>query len=152
MSSKPILTTISPITQKPIHNRDELISDDIPSLVGAAKKAFGAWKGSHDLAARQKLVSDALDILEAKADDLARDLTEQMGRPIQYCAKEIKTAVVRGRYMLKISSDVLKDVPGDAEAGFTRYIRKAPIGTVLVIFAWNVSCLLPALLLSLSPG
>ncbi|EWC48461.1 hypothetical protein DRE_02230 [Drechslerella stenobrocha 248] len=151
-SSKPVLTTISPITQKPIHTRDELTSDQIPALVEASKAAFAKFKASHDLAARQELVAKALDLLESQADDLARDLTEQMGRPIQYCAGEIKTAVRRGRYMLKVSSDVLKDTPGDEEAGFTRYIRKEALGTILVIFAWNypylilVNSLVPALL------
>ncbi|KAF3907497.1 Omega-crystallin [Arthrobotrys entomopaga] len=152
MSSKPVLTTISPITQKAIHTRDEFTQDDIPAVVDAAKKAFTSFKSSYDLPARQKLVAKALDILESKADSLARDLTEQMGRPIQYCAKEIKTAVIRGRYMLKVSSEALKDIPGDEEAGFTRYIRKEPLGTVLVIFAWNypylilINSLVPALL------
>ncbi|KAK6495401.1 hypothetical protein TWF481_003424 [Arthrobotrys musiformis] len=152
MSNKPVLTTISPITQKPIHTRDEFTPEQIPALVEASKKAFTGFKASFDLPARQKLVAKALDILESRADDLARDLTEQMGRPIQYCAKEVKTAVLRGRYMLKASTEVLKDVPGDEEAGFTRYIRKEPLGTVLVIFAWNypylilVNSLVPALL------
>ncbi|KAF3932245.1 Omega-crystallin [Dactylella cylindrospora] len=152
MSGKPVLTTISPITQQPIHTRDELTPDEIPSIVEASKKAFKNFKSSYDLAARQSIVSKALDILESKADSLARDLTEQMGRPIQYCANEVKTAVKRGRYMLKVSTDVLKDVPGEEEAGFTRYIRKEPLGTVLVIFAWNypylilVNSLVPALL------
>ena len=61
-----------------------------------------------------------------------------MGRPIAYTAKEITTAISRGEYLLKISSDALKDTQGEAEKGFKRYIRKVPIGPVLVLFAWNV--------------
>ncbi|KAF3918560.1 Omega-crystallin [Orbilia brochopaga] len=151
-TGKPVLTTISPITQQAIHTRDEFTPDQIPALVETSKAAFKNFKASFDLPARQKLVEKTLDILESKADSLARDLTEQNGRPIQYCAGEIKTAVKRGRYMLKISSEVLKDVPGEEEAGFTRYIRKEPVGTILVIFAWNypylilINSLVPALL------
>jgi len=63
-----------------------------------------------------------------------------MGRPVQYCGKEVKTAVMRGKYMLKVSDEALKDIPGDEEVGFKRYIRKEAIGPVLVLFAWNVSC------------
>ena len=61
-----------------------------------------------------------------------------MGRPINYTAKEVATAVMRGEYMLKISDEVLKDTPGESQEGFKRYIKKMPLGPVLVLFAWNV--------------
>lgn len=138
MSSQPELTTISPINLKPIIKRPEFTVDQIPAAVKASKDAFVKYKET-DLASRQAIVGKALDILESKADDLAKELTEQMGRPVQYCAVEVKTAVKRARYMLKISDEALKNVEGEAEAGFKRYIKKVPIGTVLVIFAWNVS-------------
>lgn len=66
-----------------------------------------------------------------------------MGRPIAYTPKEVTTAVKRGEYLLKISDEALKDTPGEEEQGFRRWVRKEPVGTVLVVFAWNVSsCLL----------
>lgn len=74
-----------------------------------------------------------------KQDVLARELTEQMGRPIAYTAVEIKTAVKRGQYLLQISQECLKDTEGEPEQGFKRFIRKAPIGPVLILFAWNAS-------------
>lgn len=75
-----------------------------------------------------------------------------MGRPIAYTAKEVTTAVMRGEYLLKISEDALKDTDGEAEKGFNRFIRKIPVGPVLILFAWNypylilVNSLIPALL------
>lgn len=104
------------------------------------------------LRARQIIVKKALEILNSKQDELAKELTEQMGRPIAYTAKEIATAVKRGEYLLKISEDALNDTPGEPEAGFTRFIRKLPVGPVLILFAWNypylilVNSLIPALL------
>ena len=75
-----------------------------------------------------------------------------MGRPIRYTAKEIETMVQRGEYLLSISSEALSDVPGVPEAGITRFIRKEPVGVVLIIFAWNypylilANSLIPAIL------
>lgn len=40
--------------------------------------------------------------------------------------------------MVKISEDVLKDTDGEPEKGFKRFIRKVPVGPILVIFPWNV--------------
>jgi acyl-CoA reductase-like NAD-dependent aldehyde dehydrogenase len=50
----------------------------------------------------------------------------------------VTTAVKRGEYLLKISEETLKDTEGEAEKGFKRFIRKVPVGPVLILFAWNV--------------
>ncbi|KIW20999.1 hypothetical protein PV08_01578 [Exophiala spinifera] len=149
-----IITTISPTTNKPILTRHGLAPDEILRLGTTAQKAFQSYKKSHPtLESRQKIVTKALSILLERQDALAAELTEQMGRPISYTAKEIATAVKRAEYMNRVAPEVLgKDTPGDAETGFTRYIRKEPVGVVLVIFAWNypylilVNSLIPALL------
>ena len=129
--------TISPSTNKPIVYRNALSAPDIALLPRRAESAFESFRQT-TLKQRQAIVSKALDALISKQDELARELTEQMGRPIAYTKKEITTAVVRGRYLLKISEDVLRDTDGESEAGFRRYIRKVPVGPVLILFAWNV--------------
>ena len=132
------LITISPANNKPILTRDALSTADIALLPRIAEKAFDDYRFT-SLKERQEIVSKALDLLNEKQDVLARELTEQMGRPIAYTAKEITTAVARGKYLLKISEDALKETEGEAEKGFKRYIRKVPVGPVLILFAWNVS-------------
>lgn len=145
------LTTISPSTNKAILQRDEATDLQLQQLPKTAHAAFLKYRQT-SLAERQKIVRKALDLITERQDELARELTEQMGRPISYTAKEITTAVARGEYMLKISGDALKDTPGEPQDGFTRYIRKTPLGPVLVLFAWNypylilVNSLIPALL------
>jgi acyl-CoA reductase-like NAD-dependent aldehyde dehydrogenase len=86
------------------------------------------------------VVTRALNLLSQRKDVLAKELTEQMGRPIAYSGTEIDTAVKRGHYLNRIAGEVLsEDVPGDVEEGFRRFIRREPVGVVLIIFAWNVS-------------
>ncbi|KAK4185696.1 putative aldehyde dehydrogenase [Podospora australis] len=147
-----VITTISPTTGEPILTRNgisaEELENEIPDI---AIKAFNSWRDTK-LPDRQIIIKKALKILEDKQDELANELTVQMGRPIAYTAKEIATAVKRSEYLLKISDDVLADTPGEAEKGFKRFIRKVPVGPVLIIFAWNypylilVNALIPALL------
>lgn len=132
------ITTISPSTNKPVVERNGLTDTQLESLIQSSERAFETYRGSK-LKDRQEIVSKALDIITQQQDELAKELTEQMGRPISFTAKEVATAVLRGRYLLRVSSEALTDTPGDAEPGFKRYIRKVPIGPVLVIFAWNVS-------------
>ena len=80
----------------------------------------------------------ALSSTSAFAEDY-KEITEQMGRPIAYTAVEVKTAVARGEYLLKIAEDALSDTPGEPQDGFKRFVRKVPLGPVLVLFPWNVS-------------
>jgi len=139
MSSE-TLQTISPTTNQPVVIRQATPAQQIAELPAIAQKAFTAYRKSHPtLARRQEIVAKALDILVERQDELARELTEQMGRPIAYAAKEIVTAVRRGEYLNRMAGEVLgHDVPGDEEKGFRRYIRREPVGVVLVLFAWNV--------------
>lgn len=131
------LTTISPTNNRPILTRPAATSDELTQIPKTAHTAFLTWSKT-SLPERQKIIKKALQLILEKQDELAREVTEQMGRPISYTNKEITTAVARGEYMLKVSGDVLADTPGEKENGFTRYIRKMPLGVVLVIFAWNV--------------
>jgi acyl-CoA reductase-like NAD-dependent aldehyde dehydrogenase len=132
-----VITTISPSTNKPILKRNGLSAGDVATLCENAVEAFKTYKNT-SLSERQKIIKKALNILENKTDDLAKELTEQIGRPIAYTAKEIKTAITRAEYLLEISEETLADTPGKAEKGFKRLIRKVPVGPVLIIFAWNV--------------
>lgn len=137
MSSEELIT-ISPITNKPILTRASLADADIAGLGTKTTEAFKKWR-QVDFEERLRVVKKALTLLSAKEEELARELTEQMGRPIAYTGVEIKTAVKRGDYICKIAKEALADTPGEAEKGFVRFIRKVPVGPVLIIFAWNVS-------------
>ncbi|KPI38129.1 Aldehyde dehydrogenase [Cyphellophora attinorum] len=147
------ITTISPSTNKPVLTREGLSADGLLQVGEAAQKAFKAFRKSHPtLESRQTIVKKALEILESRQDALAKEITEQMGRPIAYTSKEIATALLRARYMLRIAPEALAPTPGDSETNFKRYIEKLPVGVVLVIFAWNypylilVNSLIPCIL------
>lgn len=131
------LKTISPTTNQPILERDEPSDSELQAISKRSADAFRAWSKT-DLPERQKIVTRAIELLRERQEELGRELTEQMGRPIAYVGVEIKTAAKRAEYMLKISDASLKDTEGEKEQGFKRYIKKVPVGPVLVIFAWNV--------------
>lgn len=132
-----VLTTVSPVTNRTILTRDGLTPSNVALLPALATQAYNSYRLT-SLGQRQEIVRRALELISDKKDVLARELTEQMGRPIAYASKEIATAVARGQYLLKISSDALSDTDGEPENGFKRYIKKVPVGPVLILFAWNV--------------
>ncbi|THC90546.1 hypothetical protein EYZ11_009987 [Aspergillus tanneri] len=134
------ITTISPSTNRPILTRTGVTADELQRLPQVAQEAYRSFSRSTTLEQRQEIVSRALDVLEKKKDELALEITTQMGRPISYTGVEVMTAIKRSRYLTRISSSILgKDgvVPGEEEKGFRRYIQRKPIGVALIIFAWN---------------
>ncbi|KAH8913006.1 aldehyde dehydrogenase [Coniochaeta sp. PMI_546] len=146
-----VITTISPTTNEAVVTRNGVSAEELNLLPETAIRAFQSWRQTK-LADRQIIIKKALACLSERTDELAQGLTKEMGRPISYTPSEISTAVKRGEYLLKISDEALKDTDGEAEKGFKRFIRKVPVGPVLIIFAWNypylilVNGLIPALL------
>jgi acyl-CoA reductase-like NAD-dependent aldehyde dehydrogenase len=132
------ITTISPITNKGIIERKGLSDSELSDLASKSAEAFKSYKKT-SLEERKTYIKKALEIITSKQDELAKEITEQMGRPIAYTAVEVKTAVARGEYLLKIAEDALSDTPGEPQEGFKRFVRKVPLGPVLVLFPWNVS-------------
>lgn len=129
--------TISPTTNEAI-TRNGASPADLELLPKVATEAFQSFRKT-TLRERQDIVKRFLKGLSARENELAEELTVQMGRPIAFTAKEMATAVKRGEHLLKISDEALADTDGEAEKGFRRFIRKVPVGPVLIIFAWNVS-------------
>ena len=75
-----------------------------------------------------------------------------MGRPIAHSPGEVRGFEERARHMIAIAPEALGDIESGARAGFRRFIRREPLGTVLVMAPWNypyltaVNSVVPALL------
>jgi acyl-CoA reductase-like NAD-dependent aldehyde dehydrogenase len=94
-----------------------------------------------------------VDWCVARADKLAEELTWQIGRPIAQTPGEIRRGFQeRAQYMCGIAEQALADVKIEAKPGFDRFIRREPLGVVLVLAPWNypwltsVNAVVPALL------
>lgn len=95
---------------------------------------------------RISIINKFLDLFEQHKDEYAKQLTEEMGRPIRFSAGEMKGFMERARFMVSIAQDRLKDVlltETDKE-GFKRWIRREPMGVCALISAWNVSATIKA--------
>lgn len=133
-----VINTISPTTNETVITRNGVSEADLEFIPKTATDAFKSFRKT-TLKDRQEIVKKFLKGLLDRQDELAEEITVQMGRPIAFGTVEVKTAVKRGEYLLKISDEALGDTDGEAEKGFKRFIRKVPVGPILIIFPWNVS-------------
>jgi acyl-CoA reductase-like NAD-dependent aldehyde dehydrogenase len=100
------------------------------------------------LATRAAACEAMVASLVERADELGRELTEQMGRPIAHSPNEIRRGFrERADHMIAIAPGALADL----NEGTGRFIRRQPLGVVLVLAPWNypwlssVNAIVPAL-------
>ncbi|KAF9428162.1 hypothetical protein BGZ94_003203 [Podila epigama] len=115
-------------------------SAQVQAAVEKAAQVQKQWKRV-PIQERVTLGRKFLEILGSRQVELAKELTMQMGRPLRYTPGEIKGTQDRGKYMVDVAEEALKDVeiedPALAGGKFKRFIRKEPVGVVLIVAPWN---------------
>lgn len=145
------LQCISPIDGSVYVERHLASNPEIQAALVRAELAQKVWKNT-PLAERVAIGRRAIAAFVAREDQLAEELCWMMGRPIRYAAGEIRGFAERAGYMADIAESALADIQLPEKTGFTRFIRREPLGVVLVIAPWNypyltaVNAVMPALL------
>lgn len=143
--------TISPIDGSVFAEGAYANNAMIAQALRQAEAGQKTW-ASTPLGRRQEFLSEAVDYLSSRMDELAREITWQMGRPIAQSPFEIHGLVERAEYMISIAPEALRAIEIEPIPAFTRYIRRNPVGTVFVVAPWNypyltsVNSIIPALL------
>ena len=144
--------TITPVDGSVYVERVLATNAEIERALFMAEKAQKTWKQVR-VADRAAILRRMAEWCVARADELATELTWQMGRPLSQTPGELKRGFhERALYMCDIAEEVLKDLDVGRKDGFQRFIRREPLGVVLVIAPWNypwltsVNAVVPALL------
>jgi len=142
--------TISPVDGSVVFERALDGADEVERVLAAASNAFETWR-EVDLDERCTMVRRFVELAVHDTDAVAQELTMQMGRPVRDGGGEVGGWLLRGRTMVDLAPEALADIELGARDGFTRYIRREPLGVVFVVAPWNypwltaVNALVPAL-------
>ena len=128
---------ISPVDGS-VYAEFDLPSDaDIEAALEAGARAQEAWKHV-PLAERSAICRRMAALMVERADDIGTELSWQIGRPITQSPFEIRRGFQeRARYMIDVAEQSLADVVMEPKDGFRRFIRREPLGIVLVLAPWN---------------
>ncbi|OZG73917.1 aldehyde dehydrogenase [Hahella sp. CCB-MM4] len=127
---------ISPVDGSVFAERPYVSAEEARESVAKAATAQKAWQ-QVSLDERIRILNAAIDILAEETQDLITELAWQMGRPVSQGAGEVRGFSERARYMLEIAPRVLAPIEMPEKEGFKRYIRRDPVGVVMVIAPWN---------------
>ncbi len=145
------LSVVTPVDGSVYVERPYSSPDEIALALDAATAAQNAWAAT-SLADRAKLCTAAVDAFVAKPDSHVEELAWQMGRPIRYGKGEVGGFEERARHMIDIAETALADVSIADKPGFSRWIKRVPLGVVFTVAPWNypyltsVNSIIPALM------
>ncbi|WP_305967778.1 MULTISPECIES: aldehyde dehydrogenase family protein [unclassified Mameliella] len=129
------LKCISPIDGSVFAERPTLSLDEAKTAAAKGRAAQAAW-AARPLQERVDLVMAGVAAVGAMNDEIVPELAHMMGRPVRF-GGEFGGFEERASYMAGIATEALAPIEVGEDATFKRYIKRVPLGLVLVVAPWN---------------
>jgi len=137
------LKVINPATEAVVDEFSDATRADVDKAVQAARRGFERWKETGS-AQKAELMHDIAHKLRAKANDLARILTLEGGKPLRENVDEIGWVASCFDYYAEIGRNSRGRVIPSIEPSQLAMVLKEPYGVVACIVPWNYPLLLMA--------
>jgi acyl-CoA reductase-like NAD-dependent aldehyde dehydrogenase len=152
VASDRVFQTVTPIDGSVVVERPLASDAEIDATLARAVDAQRRW-ARVPAGERAAICTRAVEWCVARAGELGAELTTQMGRPIAHTPFEITRGFQeRALYMAGVAASALIDIEIEQTQQFRKFIRREPLGVVLVLAPWNypwltsVNAIVPALL------
>ena len=146
-----VLRCVTPVDGSVYVERPLADPPAVDAALAAPRAAQADWRRL-SVADRAPVLLRMVEAMTAKTAAVAEEITWQMGRPIAHSPFEMRGFEERARYMIGIAKEALADVDAGPKEGFRRFVRRNPLGVVVVIAPWNypyltaVNAVVPALM------
>ena len=145
-----IQKTFSPIDGALLVERELMGAPALDQLLDQATRAQIGW-AQVALSERVKGLEAMVDAFVAMKDEVAHEITLQMGRPLSQSPWEVGGFEDRARTMLAMAPHALGEIRPESIDGFERWVQREPLGVVLALAPWNypylcaVNAIIPAM-------
>ncbi len=129
------LTSINPATGEEIQRYEPFSAYEIDTRIARAEAAFARHRRT-SFAERAAKMNRAAAILEERADDWGRLMTQEMGKPIAQARAEAKKCAWVCRFYAEHAAAFLQDEVVGTDAARS-YVAYQPLGPVLAVMPWN---------------
>jgi acyl-CoA reductase-like NAD-dependent aldehyde dehydrogenase len=142
---------INPATHELLSEVSEDTKNSIEEKFLLAKKAQLSWS-QKNLQERIEIIKKFLDWLEKNKESLAKDLTKEVGKPLQESINEINGTKNRIRFFLEESEKWLSEKEVNKDGNTREILAFDALGVIANISAWNypylvgVNVFIPALI------
>ncbi|MGC9515000.1 aldehyde dehydrogenase family protein [Methanocrinis sp.] len=126
----------NPVNQEPVAEVSLGGREDATLALEAAERAFPGWAETSPWE-RGKLLSRGADLVRERAEEIARLLTMEQGKPLRYARREIVgSAEALDYYAEEGKRNFGEIVPSSSRKARSLVIRQ-PLGVAAVISPWN---------------
>jgi succinate-semialdehyde dehydrogenase / glutarate-semialdehyde dehydrogenase len=129
------IQTVNPATGEPGRSYEETSLDEALAAGKTAHAAFLEWRRI-SFADRAAVMRKAAEILRARQDELARLMTEEMGKTFDDGRAEVEKCAFNCDWFADHAHEYLADRPADIGGG-EAFVTFNPLGVVLAIMPWN---------------
>ena len=136
------LDVLNPFDQSLVCSLDHDEGAALEAKIAAAHSAAEGWR-QVPLQERIEQVRQGLERFRASSEQIAVDVSRQMGKPITQARGEINTVFARADHMLEIAPQALSAELLPPVDDFQRRIEHAPLGVVFNLAAWNYPLVIP---------
>jgi alpha-ketoglutaric semialdehyde dehydrogenase len=116
---------------------------DVAAAVAAAEQALPAWS-KLSAAKRCAFLAGAADAIEEQVEEIAQDMTREMGKPVRESRLEAARAAAIFRFFSGEGWRPLGQIYEQSVTGAPVYTRRRPLGIVGLITPWNFPAAIPA--------
>ena len=129
------ITTINPATGKAISSYDLTSTQQISQIVADARSAFEKWR-KKDILERCDYIRNLEKTLKKNQDLYARNITQEMGKPITQSYAEIEKCAWLCNYYSEYAESFLREqiIPTEFRKSFVSF---EPLGIAVGIMPWN---------------
>ncbi|GBD44411.1 Alpha-ketoglutaric semialdehyde dehydrogenase [bacterium HR40] len=137
------LTILDPATEEPVTIAPQAGREDTQRAIEAAHAAFASWRRTPPWE-RSRLLREAARLLATRSEEVARQLTLEVGKPIAQSRAEVQAAVECIDWYADEARRIYgESLPGRAP-GQRFETQYEPVGVVAAFTAWNFPVVLQA--------
>ena len=127
--------SINPYTDCEVGSHTALTKEEVSSKLDKGQKAFQSWRKT-PLSERTGLLKKVASILRDNAEEYAKMITFEMGKPISESLSEVNKCAWVCDYYAENAAAFLADETIATDASHS-FVKHDPIGSVLAIMPWN---------------
>jgi alpha-ketoglutaric semialdehyde dehydrogenase len=117
--------------------------EDVNLAVDAAANAFPGWS-TMPAAGRAAILMRAADAIERRVEEMAADMTREMGKPLREARMESARTAAIFRFFAGEAWRPKGELYEQSATGATLYTLRRPLGVVGLITPWNFPAAIPA--------
>ena len=118
-------------------------AEDVEAAVDAAAAAFPDWSGTA-AAGRGAILTKAAELVEERVEEIAQDMTREMGKPLREARLEAARAGTIFRFFAGEAWRPKGEMYEQSATGSSVYTLRRPVGVVGLITPWNFPAAIPA--------